>query len=318
MHTLDVLALIAPTFALIGVGFLFAQAKLLPEPVGDALASFVFTVALPLLLMRSVARAHFPDVSPWPMWLAYFAGVAVVWTIAYLVLGRWWSKDERIGIVGGLSAAFSNIVLLGIPIVYSTFGEAGMAPLLLIVSIHMPVMATVAAVMFERIEARNGQHAVHPVQMARRIVVNLARNPLILGLAAGTVLRFAEIPITGIAADVIDPLAAAAVPCSLFALGFGMKRYGIRDNLAAGLLTTTLKVAVMPAIVYLTTSRIPGLPLAWVPVLTVIAACPTGVNVFLFATRFGAGHGVAANAITLSTLAAVVTMTFWLSLIGIG
>jgi len=318
MHALDVLVLILPTFALIAIGFGFAQLRLLAEPVGDALASFVFSVALPLLLMRSVARAEFPDVSPWPIWGAYFTGVAVVWAIAYLVLGRWWSKDERIGIVGGLTAAFSNIVLLGIPVIYTTFGEAGMAPLLLVVSIHMPVMATVASLLFERADARSSGRKTHPVEMTRRIVLSLARNPLILGLAAGTLLRFAGIRIEGIAAATINPLADAAVPCSLFAMGFGMKRYGIRDNLAAGLLTATLKLVVMPAIVFLTTSRITGLPPGWVPVLTIIAACPTGINVFLFAGRFGVGHGVAANGITLSTLAAVGSITVWLSIIGLG
>jgi len=47
-------------------------------------------------------------------------------------------------------------------------------------------------------------------------------------------------------------------------------------------------------------------------VAVIASACPTGVTAFLVAGRFRTGEALASNAITLSTIAGVVTVAFWL------
>ena len=47
-------------------------------------------------------------------------------------------------------------------------------------------------------------------------------------------------------------------------------------------------------------------------VVTLTAACPTGVNVFLIASRLGTGQALASNALLISTAAGVVTVSLWL------
>ena len=49
---------------------------------------------------------------------------------------------------------------------------------------------------------------------------------------------------------------------------------------------------------------------------TLTAACPTGINAFLFATHYGTGHAMSANSITLTTAAAVVTTGAWMVFLG--
>ena len=43
------------------------------------------------------------------------------------------------------------------------------------------------------------------------------------------------------------------------------------------------------------------------------AALPSGVNSYLIATQFGTGQGLASNAMTIGTAAAVLTSAFWLA-----
>lgn len=317
MSFLDILALILPAFGLIGVGYATAQMRLLGDSVGEALASFVFTIALPLLLMRSVAGATVPDASPWPFWLTYFAGVTVAWLAGGIVVRRVFGQDAAVALIGGLAASFSNLVLLGIPIVYTAYGEAGAVPLLLLVSIHFPVMVTVATVLFERLASGGHGGDRRTLALVRRILASLARNPLMIGIFAGFVLRFSGIPVAGVPKAIVDQLADAASPMALVALGLGLKRYGIRGNLAAGLSISAIKLVLMPAVV-LAVARLVGLPPLWVAVATTLAACPAGANVFMFSTRFGVGHGLASNGITLSTLLAVVTMTGWIAVVAAG
>ena len=48
-------------------------------------------------------------------------------------------------------------------------------------------------------------------------------------------------------------------------------------------------------------------------VAVVTAALPSGVNSYLIATQFGTGQGLASNAMTIGTAAAVLTSAFWLA-----
>jgi predicted permease len=53
----------------------------------------------------------------------------------------------------------------------------------------------------------------------------------------------------------------------------------------------------------------------WAKAIVIAAACPTGVNAYLVATRFNTGQALASSAITLTTAIAVVTVAFWLHVV---
>ena len=48
----DILNIVLPAFLLIGLGYFVARVGYLGESIGDALADFVFKVAVPVLLMK--------------------------------------------------------------------------------------------------------------------------------------------------------------------------------------------------------------------------------------------------------------------------
>ena len=49
--------------------------------------------------------------------------------------------------VFGLGAAYSNTVLIGIPVCYSVYGDEGLIPLFIIISIHSAVLFSVTTIM---------------------------------------------------------------------------------------------------------------------------------------------------------------------------
>jgi predicted permease len=314
----DILVLVLPSFGIILAGWAAARFHILAEPVGDALGSYVFTIALPLLLVRTLAKVEFPAVSPWPLWLTYFAGVIVAWLAGEFLVRRLFGRDARSGVIGGLSASFSNLVLLGIPITFTVYGDAGAVPLLLIIAVHLPVMAIVTAARFEGIEARERGGATDWRRLVLSTLKHMLKNPLIIGIYGGLAVKVSGLPITGVPGAIIDQIANTGVPCALFTLGLGLRRYGIRENFTAGLMLTAVKVAVLPTVVFFIATRFSGMPPLWVAVATVCAASPTGVNPYLFATRHGAGHGIASNTMTIGSIVAVATTTFWMWVVGTG
>ena len=71
----------------------------------------------------------------------------------------------------------------------------------------------------------------------------------------------------------------------------------------------------MPVVIWLAGSHVFLLPPLWLAVAVLGAACPTGVNAYLFAIHFKTGEGLATNSIVLSTLGSIITLPLWLSLI---
>ena len=311
-------AVVLPVFGLIAIGYAVAGLRLLREASGEALADFVFAVAIPLLIFRTLALADFSGASPWLMWIPFFAVFAMNWMLGDVLIRRLFRRDARAGLVGGISSAYGNTVLLGIPLTLAAYGGDGAVPMALIVAVHLPVMMVVSSVLIERALGRDGVSEGHldAKTRARTVLVTLVRSPIIIGMLAGAVWRALGLPFTGLPAVLAGRLADIASTLALFAMGMGLWRYGVRGNIRAGLLLSTLKLLVQPALVFLLVRTIAPMPASWARVAVLAAACPTGVNAYLVAARFKTGEALASNAITLSTALAVVTISFWIQVVG--
>lgn len=308
------LSIVLPVFGLIALGYGFARAGLLKEHVGDAIGDFVFLVAIPVLVFRTIALADFSAAAPWLIWLPYFAVFGLIWAAGDLMVRRLFGRDARTGVVAGIAAAYGNTVLVGIPLAYAAFGQDGIVPIALIIAVHLPVTMTVGAILIERVERADG--AVDAgASMARSVALGLARNPIIISIAAGVLWRLLGLPLGGVPAVLVDRLADVAPTLALFTLGMSLKRYGIRGNIRAGFALSLLKLVLMPALVFLLARYVVPVPPLWAKVMVIAAACPTGVNAYVVSARFRAAEALASNAITISTALAVVSTSLWLVLI---
>ena len=104
-------------------------------------------------------------------------------------------------------------------------------------------------------------------------------------------------------------LGAAAGPCALFAMGASLATYPLTANVLSTLPLVALKLVVHPLLVWVLAVPVLGLEGVWVPVAVLMASMPTGINVYLVATRYEAGTTVAARTIFLSTAISVLTIS---------
>ena len=317
-----ILDVIVPIFSLIALGYAAARFGLLSEAVGESLARFVFVVAVPVLLFRTLATMSFGSANPVFLWLSYFGGVALAWTLATLAVRRFLGADHRTGVIAGITASFANTVFVAIPMLQRAYGDAGLEPLLIIISIHLPVMMIASTLLVERaaaLDARGGADLARvPVplgRMARRMAVNLLTNPIVVGIAIGLVWRVSGLPLEGPIDEVTRLLGGTAGGLALFSLGMSLTRYGLRGDLLAASLIAGLSLIVMPLVVWLIAREV-GLPPLWLKGAVLTAAAPAGINAYLFATYFKAGEKLAATTILISTVASVVTLSVWLKILG--
>jgi predicted permease len=312
----QIATIVVPVFGLIGLGFAAAWTGLLSDATGEALADFVFKVAIPLLIFRVVATADFSGGTPWLLWLDYYVGFTVAWVLGTVTVRRLFGRDARAGLVAGVSSAYPNALLLGIPLVITAYGAQGAAAVSLLIAIHLPIMMTASAILIERALVTDGLSPDADFRgTARSIASALIKNPIVLGLFAGTLWRFAGLPLGGPVGEVAMRLGDVASTLALFSVGMNLRRYGVSGNVRTALAVGVIKLAIMPAIVFAFVVYVIPLPSVWAKAIVIAAACPTGVNAYLVATRFNTGQALASNAITLTTAAAVVTVAFWLHVV---
>lgn len=317
----DIIDIVVPVFCLIGLGYAIARSGYLGAAAGDGLTDFVFRVAVPILLMKSIATAQFAAGEGWAVWLgflaAYFLGVLIVWVGAVLLVGRVFGRDHRAAMISGVAAGFANLVLMGIPLVQRAFGEEGLQAFFILLAVHLPLMMTISTFGIEIAARADGvdETPLGVVSIAKSLARNLLKNPLIIGILIGIVWRLLGFDISGVAKQVTDLLGSTTGPLALVALGMGLIKYGIRGNLAPAFVLSVLSLLGMPAVIWFAGSHIFQLPSLWIAVAVLGAACPTGINAYLFATHFKTGEGLATNTIVLSTLGSIITLPLWLSLI---
>jgi malonate transporter and related proteins len=304
---LDTLIVVLPIFLIIGAGLASAMTGLLEDSVADGLSDFVFIVAIPVLLFRTLATAPLPEVQPWFYWLAYFIGLAIVWIITTLIVTRIFGLKGAEVPIAGLTAVQSNTVFVGIPLVLLAVGEQAAVPMFLLIAVHLPLTMTVATLLVERGDQNGDKWGA----MLRK----LALHPILLGIIVGALWRIAGFGLPGSVNSAMKLLGDAAGPTALFALGMTLKRYGLGAPLVQVGVLSALKLLVQPALVYILAFHVFPMPPVWAAVAVIFAACPSGVNAYLLAQRYKTGVALSSSLVAASTLFAVVTMTGWVWLV---
>ena len=229
----DVAQNVLPIFLMILIGWVIVATGYLKAEAGIALSEFVFKLAVPVLIFRTLAEAEFHGAFPVRLWIAYFSGVVVTWTVGHMLASRVFRTDQRTATVAGVSSACANNVFIGLPLVQRVVGAEGLVAVSILVAVHLPLMMVASSLLIERAERRDiGKAAETWHSLLRYLMRNLSRNPLVFGVLGGILWNLAGIPLVGVPKLVADQLSAVAGPAAQHTLGMAMRRYSLGGTLA--------------------------------------------------------------------------------------
>lgn len=307
---MTVLSLVAPIFGLILVGWIAALAGFLSDKVSDGLSEYVFSIAVPALIIATLTRPGLTgEITP-SYWVSYFGGAALSWGIGSALSLRRKGVERRGAILHGFAASQSNTVFIGVPMILQAYGEEGAFPLFMLLAVHLPLMMGCATFLIEA----DGETSI--LRRLRGLALVLLRNPIFLALVLGLGLKAIGVAPTGMAKALVDSLAGTASTCALIALGAGLVRYRVLHDMPSALVITSLKLVLHPLAVWVLAFHVFTMPPAYAGVATLFAAMPVGINAYLLAARYKTETGVVAAAVMLSTLLATFTTIAWLTLLG--
>lgn len=305
------LGTVVPVFGIMLVGYLAARTRLVAQGGVKGLVHFVFNLAIPVLLFRSLAHTRLPDHVPWGFVLSFYGGAFACFALG-MVLGRTVYRrklDEQV--IFGMSAGYTNLVLLGIPILLAAYGPEASLPIFLLIALHSPTLMPLSTGLIEW--GRGGEvSAGGQLRAALRAWVG---NPIIVGLLLGLAVNLTGLTLPESLDRMTELLGAAAIPCALFATGGSLAAYPLKGDLEPALVLGSIKVVLHPLLVWILAVPVLGLGGLWVKVAVGMAAMPTGVNTYIVAARYEAAPGLAARTVLVSTLMSVGTLSAVLVLV---
>jgi malonate transporter and related proteins len=310
-----ILTTVFPVFGLILLGIVLAKVNIIDAAAGRGISLFVFNVAIPAFLFRTVSTMATQEAPPWNLWLAYFGGIALTWIITAYASRFVASLDHSGGAAASMATTFGNLALLGTPLALSHFGDSVAAPIGLILSVHAPSL-WFAATLHRELARHSADFSV--LGTARELVKQLARNAIILSLAAAALWRLTGLGLNPIPDRMLAMLSDAGVPTALVALGVSLAGYSLKGSFSGMASLIGLKMLLMPVLVYVLARYAVTLPPLWIKLAVLFAAMPTGANAFLFAQRNNEAVAPVGAAIAAGTALAALSASVLLYLMDNG
>jgi len=187
-----ILALTAPLFLLVLLGFALTRWGKWPKAVADALTRFAFSVAIPALLFRLMSDfSQLPPVDLRVL-IAYFGACFLVFVLGRFIAARLFHLDGVAQSVFGLGGIFANNVLLGIPLAKVTLGQASLPVISLVLVFNSLTLWTLATVSVEWARHRSFSWSGY-VQAAKAVLA----NPVVASILTGTAWGLAALPLPG-------------------------------------------------------------------------------------------------------------------------
>ena len=300
-----ILTVTLPLFFVILAGYVAAKRMLISNAGVKGLTGFVFHLALPVMLFRTMILAPVRETFDGRILLAYLLAGFAVYAVA-ACLSRWWFRcrlSEQA--LQGISATFGNTVFIGIPVAVGVFGAAAALPMALFMAVENAVLMPLAVTLLEL--ARTGMTGFRQAPLSALGAV--VRNPVVMSVVLGALASAVGLQLPAFLESLAKLLSGAAVPCALFALGATLAGMPVTERLVETGFMVTFKLAVYPVFVLILMSTIPDVDPVWMSVALLAAAMPMGANVYLLAERYDTYVARVSTAVLLSTVVSIVTIS---------
>jgi len=306
--------LVLPVFAIIVTGWLAGWLGYISRSLADGLVHFAYNVAMPALLLVTIAQEPARNLLEWRFLLAFGGGSILCFTLVFLAVRAGWGRDLASSTIYGMTAAMTNTGFIALPILHSLFGQPAVLPAAVATVFVAAVMFPATVILLEI----KGHGALRLSARTFFLVKQIVVNPLVLSTLIGLAWAIAGWPIPAPIATYMNIFAAALTPCALFAIGLGLSLEDMRSNLRASIVLAAVKLMIMPLIVYgLCVAT--GLNSLYTIAAVVCAAVPTAKTVYILAGEYKVEEPLVAATVSITTLLSVVTLLGWLyALSGLG
>jgi len=307
---MQVASLVLPVFAIIVTGWLAGWLGYLSRSLADALVHFAYNVAMPALLIVTIAQEPARNLLEWRFLLAFGGGSLLCFALVFLAVRIGWKRDLASSTIHGMTAAMTNTGFVALPILHAVYGQPAVLPAAVATVFVAAVMFPITVILVES----DKRTAPEPSDRPKALLKQILLNPMVLSTLIGLAWAIAGLPIPAPVAAYLNIIAGALTPCALFAIGLGLSVDGLRSNFTASAALAAVKLVVLPLIVYGLCVAC-GLKPLYTIAAVVCAAVPTAKTMYVLAHEHKIEEPLVAATISITTMLSVVTLLGWLYLL---
>lgn len=280
------LAIVLPVFAVILLGYGVGKTRLFGDEGIRALTNFCYHVTIPALLFRSMAKLDAPHGDALLIAAAFYAAVLATFGVAMAAGRLLFRLNLAEQALFGVGATYGNILLLGLPLSITAFGERAVLPASALLALQSPILFTLTALVVETARGAGvgGKSGVPAV--LRSAALSLVTTPVIVAMIAGIAWGMTGLGLDPVLDQTLAFLGQAATPSALFALGASLTRFKLGGDVKQVATLGVLKLLVLPIATFVSAQYVFGLAPLHVAVATLCGATPTGVTAFVLAMRY--------------------------------
>ncbi|MBV9670037.1 MAG: AEC family transporter [Acidobacteriales bacterium] len=299
--------LILPVFAVIVTGWIVRYTGYLSRTLSDALIHFAYNVAMPALLIVTIAQEPARSLINWRFLVAFGGGSLLCFILVLGMMSVHASRSLGSRTMHGMAASMTNTGFVALPVLQAIFGHRAVLPAAIATVFVAVVMfpTTVILLEFDQRDARGSRAA--PMTVVKRVVL----NPMLISTLIGMLLSALGLRLPAPVVAYLGILADALTPCALFAIGLGLSIDGLRASIGRTALLSAVKLIIMPLIVYGLSVSL-GLDPLYTLAAVVCAAVPTAKTVYILAGEYRCEELLVASTISMTTLVSVISLVVWM------
>jgi predicted permease len=288
-----------PTFGWVLLGLLLARVGLLPERWINTISRLAFNFVLPVMLLVGAAQVDYAALGD-----ARYLLAGVLATLVTVVASWWYSRwrDHPQALRGiFVQAAFrSNLAIVGIALAVAAYGDRGTVLAALPVAVMTALYNVLAVWVLNTTLERDSSPAA--------ILLGVARNPLIIGIAIGVALSLLQLPLPAVVVSLGSGISSYFLPVMLVCIGGAMKLSDLRGAGAITWEAVLWRLCVGP-LLGVAMAVLMGVRGEQLGVLFLLLSSPVAAASFVMVVAARGDGVLAANIVVLSTLLSVLTVT---------
>ncbi|MGC2398288.1 MAG: AEC family transporter [Acidobacteriaceae bacterium] len=305
--SMQIADLILPVFAVILTGWIVGYTGYLSRSLSEGLIHFAYNIAMPALLIVTIAQEPSHSLINWRFLVAFGGGSLLCFILVFGIMSIHASRSLASRTIHGMAASMTNTGFVALPILQAIYGPRAVLPAAIATVFVAVVMFPIAVILIEF-----GQRDAHDSRTAPMVTVkHVVLNPMVLSTLVGMLCSVLGLRMPGPVTAYLGIMADALTPCALFAIGLGLSIDGLRANIGRASLLSAVKLVLMPLIVSALSVWLGLDPLHTIAAI-ICAAVPTAKTVYILAGEYHCEEMMVASTVSMTTLVSVISLVVWL------
>lgn len=295
-----------PIFLVMVIGYILKQIGMLNDNFVTVANRFNFKVTLPFMLFRDISGVDIRAVFD----IRYVLFCALVSTACFWIIWggvKLFLKDQSMRGAFVQASFRSSAAVMGLAFIQNMYGSSAMGPLMIVSAVPLYNIFSVIVLTFEG--AHSGE--VDPKQKVKDACINIAKNPIILGILAGLVVGLLGIDFPVIVDKTVNSVAQMAAPLALITIGAGFEGRKALAKIRPTIAASMIKLVVQP-LIFLPVAAWMGFRGEQMIAILIMLASPTTPSCYIMAKNMDNDGVLTASVIVMTTLLAAFTLTGWI------